>query len=1022
MANRRQTVREQSSSILRPWKQRFLPKTFQQFTTPSLSTSAYGAEQPYMAVDSQQQLRGQRQGTQYAAMAKPQSSALLQYQLDLDRRREQPSLHDRALFIFEATPVGRIYELIDAGLSIAFCVLYIWNTKYARVNDRYQALPLWSKVIERLLALVLLIMYFPRYYLYHRPLAFLFKPFSLATWLSTVSVLIAWIIDDTTIGPDIDLTYMSAGGMIFFYPARFIRVNFAIQETLRPVKMVYVQLSPISRQASMVGSTVLCAILTISAVLHIVAYKLATYQNQNPPSTTFFDSFFLTTVGTVTGMRSTDVPDTRFTRVVNLFVIAAGFLWLPKKLTHLISLINSQNHYDYKLPEPTDTEETYVVISGESEVSEEHIAGFLHEFLHVDHGVMQSINLRATVLRPVEPGQVLKQVLGDPSLASRVSYITGTVTSFTSLNNIQCGHAKAAFLLASRNSGEDLTEADAKQMMRALSLRKFNSDIKIFVEVHLRESVQNFDYLAEFVICKQDLIDGLISQSILVPGLASMLIILSTSVSDSTIADLTATAKKRDMQWMQTYLNSLSQEFYTSNLHASFAGMRFIEVVEIVYRHIGVLIIGYGTDSDVKIRRSTVKISVDPAHVMHANEICVVTASDVYDADRISTFDASQVAGRQYYSDFNVGSSVFTPADLSADTDQKSRTTSFSSRGIELDDIAEPQEFEGRGRQNLEITSGGDDDGMTLQPLVIPVPLVRSQSPAPSLSHAAGKDGVDLEFEDHFLICDCTDATTRQFRTLISSIRNSPDSSIKNRTIVIITKKPPVTNRDGARIIKADKFKNVYYVAGSPTDRDDLERAGVVNAARCLILSDAKQSEKTYVTTQTADARALQTGLNFEAMNQRDRMIVIECLHQDTIKLIGQTRTIDSDDDHVKQYLRPSFMGGSVVCPALADALTSQCFYNPFMLQICSAFLFTGDGASHVSLVQVPAEMYGQPYGALVSIVLKGGSDAGLGIPLGLRRSRAVAMGPKLWYPAINPAQDLELKSGDSVYVLKHLS
>jgi hypothetical protein len=93
---------------------------------------------------------------------------------------------------------------------------------------------------------------------------------------------------------------------------------------------------------------------------------------------------------------------------------------------------------------------------------------------------MESINLKTTILRPIVPGAVLKHVLGDPSLASRVSYVTGTVTSFSSLKKVQCHKAKAAFLLASRNMNEDEDEADAKQMMRALSLRKFNNNIRIF--------------------------------------------------------------------------------------------------------------------------------------------------------------------------------------------------------------------------------------------------------------------------------------------------------------------------------------------------------------------------------------------------------------------------------------------------------------------------------------------------------------------------------------------------------------
>ncbi|KAK9429187.1 hypothetical protein V1505DRAFT_374729 [Lipomyces doorenjongii] len=1170
----------------RPWRRRFLPKTFQSFAPASnnpIASTTLGRQRipvPEAVADIDQgstceseslpEFQSRQSQPQLpepahhvVTMAQPQSSALLQYQLDLDRRRGRPSLHDQALFVFEATPVGRIYELIDAILSIVFCVLYIWNTRYARILDKYQALPLWSKVVERLLALSILIMYIPRYYLYRGPLDFFFKPFSLATWLSTASVLIAWLVDDTSLGPDIDLTYMSAGALIFLYPARFVRVNFTIHETLRPMKLVYFQLTPISRQVIMLGSTVLTSILTISAVLHIVAYKLATSQDQDPPASTFFDTFFFTTVGTVTGLRSTDVPDTRFTRIVNLVVIAAGVLWLPKKLSNLIQLINSQSVYDRSVASPASPDETFVVISGEPEVNEEHLANFLNEFLHVDHGVMESINLKTTILRPIVPGAVLKHVLGDPSLASRVSYVTGTVTSFSSLKKVQCHKAKAAFLLASRNMNEDEDEADAKQMMRALSLRKFNNNIRIFAEVHLRESVPNFDFLAETVVCKQDLVDGLTAQSIIVPGLASILIMLSTSISDSTINELTVEMRKQNLPWMKEYLDSLSQEFYTSNLHPSFVGMRFIEAVQIVYRHLGVLVIGYGIEMEDHIRRSTLKIMVDPDYILKGNEICIAIAPDVYNADRISEFDIGSLAAMNYYSDFASSHSNlnnltrFTPADITHGTDGPQRHTAIRSsttislhdtdnwshdksrsirkKGIELTHIPEPhtrhavtlqvhdgilaepgasspdEATEGTSTASQRGRTLGDqsDDANTsgeliLQPLVIPVPLTRAPSPMPTTSQGRGGDSKastsglgprsssilsmkrtladspqssstppvtntalestissseigssshengdashSYEFEGHFLICDCSDETTREFDTLLSSIRNSPDTEINKMPIVILTKKPLTAANTGtstgtgsgigssANSVKAEKFEDVHYVSGNPTDRDDMEKAGVVNAARCLVLSDIKHKRVLH-SAQTADARALLAGLNFESMNQvPDSIMVIECLHHNTIKLVGPTRTIDCRDDHVKQFLRPSFMSGNIICPNQVDALTSQCFYNPFIMQIFQTFLFTGTGDSHISLIPVPSYLHGRPYGVLVSLALSGTllsryksevSTTALTkkpvIPIGLRRTRTAGPGPVLSYPAINAAQNMELKVGDEVYVLRFL-
>ncbi|KAK9313914.1 hypothetical protein V1524DRAFT_172626 [Lipomyces starkeyi] len=78
--------------------------------------------------------------------------------------------------------------------------------------------------------------------------------------------------------------------------------------------------------------------------------------------------------------------------------------------------------------------------------------------------------------------------------------------------------------------------------------------------------------------------------------------------------------------------------------------------------------------------------------------------------------------------------------------------------------------------------------------------------------------------------------------------------------IVILTKKPRIAANVGtstgtssgigssANSVKVEYFEDVHYVSGNPTDRDDMEKAGVVNAARCLVLSDIKHKRVLYVT------------------------------------------------------------------------------------------------------------------------------------------------------------------------------
>ncbi|KAK9473961.1 uncharacterized protein V1510DRAFT_428991 [Dipodascopsis tothii] len=1073
-----------------------------------------------------------RQYSHGIEIAGNQTSALLQYQLQLDKRRERPNVHERATFVFKATLFGRIYEIVDALLNAAFCVLYVWNTRYAKRQDRYQPLPDLPKQLERVLASLILILYLPRYYLVNDAAKFAVQPFSLVTWLSTLSVLTAAVVEHLP-GQYIEMTYMSAGALVFIYPFRFIRLRFAVQETLKPMKLVFIQMSPVARQASMMANTVLCAIFTIAAVLHIVAYKVAIYEGREPTST-YFDAFFFTAVGTVTGIRSTDVPDNRFTKIVNLIVIALGVLWLPPKFTGLIHVINSQSRYDRPYVPPDDGG-AYVIISGEPEVSEEQLADFLYEFLHVDHGIMQFINMKATILRQIEPGQVLHDLVRDPGLVTRVSCVKGAVISFTSLNKVSAEKADAAFLLASRQPTDSEEEADAQQMMRALSVRKYNNSIKIFVEVHLRESVPNFDFLAEFVICKDELVDGLISQSLLVPGIASLLVILSTSVSDDTLRELRDNIEDPEYAWMEDYVATLSQEFYTSNFHSSFIGLMFIEAVQIVHKNLGVLVVGYGLDSKDHIRRSTVQISMNPTYVIQGHEVCVVIASDIYQADLVSSFDASNTGFTDFASDHN--SEIFTPADAGTaafvPAGGKKKAKGKSSlielqQGLQKTNAAGPavraagqpsdgsslkppkarlqdqshsplkdKAPAGQGRR-AETSSAADgrhdsEHFITVQPLVIPVPLKRVNSPVRhfentakpyslassansstaslavnmsnpgtlsqsqinlNMDYSRGRSQYDLSYQgpassisqhstsglnpqspqlahlhDHILICDCSDEPSRNFSVLLQSIRNYRDTNINSKLVVILTRAKvslaALKHHDANMSPPKNTLEKVICIVGDPTNRDDLERAGVASASRFLVLSDFKKYphhgsyKGNFSKTITADAKVLLAGLNIESMNQvNDSMMVIECSQRETVKLVGQTRTIACSDEHVKPFLRPSFMSGNTVCPSDVDLLTSQCFYNPFILQIFRTFLINDEGNSQIALEPISAEFHGTTYASLVSRILSSAACSDFGIPIGLRRL-IYFKGQPLRYVTVNLPGHTRLRDGDAVYVLR---
>lgn len=64
--------------------------------------------------------------------------------------------------------------------------------------------------------------------------------------------------------------------------------------------------------------------------------------------------------------------------------------------------------------------------------------------------------------------------------------------------------------------------------MRALALKKYKPNLQLHVQVILPENKCHFDYLADTMVCVEELKLGLLSQNCRCPGIATLMYILST--------------------------------------------------------------------------------------------------------------------------------------------------------------------------------------------------------------------------------------------------------------------------------------------------------------------------------------------------------------------------------------------------------------------------------------------------------------------------------------------------------------
>ncbi|KAJ1969760.1 hypothetical protein H4R34_006134, partial [Dimargaris verticillata] len=137
------------------------------------------------------------------------------------------------------------------------------------------------------------------------------------------------------------------------------------------------------------------------------------------------------------------------------------------------------------------------------------------------------------------------------------------------------------------------------------------------------------------------------------------------------------------------------------------------------------------------------------------------------------------------------------------------------------------------------------------------------------------------------------------------------------------------------------RFGQVYMVQGSPLVRKDLFRAQIHCAEKAVVLSGA--GNNAYSTSRhTDDSAALLAVLNIESLAlDDDFFVVVEFIHRENMKFVGESETVPIDELYAQAILRPSFMSGHVFAPCMLDTLICQTYYNNHLLDIIKQFIFS---------------------------------------------------------------------------------
>ena len=371
-------------------------------------------------------------------------------------KKKEPSLREQWRFYLDESKAGRLWDLIDFLLSAFVTFFFIYLTLFS-VGTRSQEPrppppPALLLHLDAFLCLLLFINWIPSVYLSFDPIhTLLFDFYTHCSLLATLSPLLAHFF------PEQD-SLLLAGDFIFLYPFRMWRWHLSALKLLIPSPTSLIKLSPVSRKALELGIAIFGTLLTVTGWVYICLYRIQKYYDLG-----FFDVFYTITVNATSGLATEIIPDNIFSRIITLFIMIVGAIFIPKNLTDLLNLVNSQS--SYLTPFKKVTGYSHIVITGELDVI--NLKAFLEEYFSKDHGAT-TLRTRVAILSNDDPSPRMETLIKSSFYNKRVVYIKGNPISFRDMKKACLDSADACFILSQASEHMHPIEQDSIMVMQAL--------------------------------------------------------------------------------------------------------------------------------------------------------------------------------------------------------------------------------------------------------------------------------------------------------------------------------------------------------------------------------------------------------------------------------------------------------------------------------------------------------------------------------------------------------------------------
>ncbi|KAJ2486360.1 hypothetical protein EV174_001158 [Coemansia sp. RSA 2320] len=822
---------------------------------------------------------------------------------------------------------------------------------------------------------------------------------------------------------------MSAGVLAIFYPARFVRLHYAINRILAIAasSTKYLRITLIRQEAASLGGDIIVAILSFASLVHSGINWYSQANKVEFTGFTFLDAIYFISMSALG--QDGSIPRSTFSEIISMGIVALIAFAVPSRVTRLVDLALRTSAYNKTVALPAASR--HALVCGNIEL--ESIQQFLHEFFNADHGP-NIFKTTIVILHNDEPSMEMKGLLRDPVYANRVFYVKGRATNFKSLKRARIDLATCVYILTRKHSHGTGIEEDADTVLIALALNAFASStvvrsgsnkegsempkFQVYAQTLLPGSISHLNYLQTArVVCVDEMRMGIMAQNCATPGYATLAYMLSTSVADHV-----------DWDFSGVMAEAIAKS-----------------AVRYFYRCHGMLIFGVGSFSHNQAPHTHVghhpsinnecgyyQILLSPRnYILQKYDMLFAISTDVQSvlnamvyAERVSIKSTkanptrgskSLVSQGAHSTKKNFISILTAGADRHGDKEKEAPVQTESPRRmVARTPVLKPQ----------KTNYISDSDSSYFSPnMVFPhAPSVKGVVRTRIERVARRNDMVPSNIANHVVVCDASAVFPRNVELLIQSLKNAYEDD--DLPIVILS--PGVLDRQ--RELVLHDFSNVYVVRGTPLAQGDLRRTHIESAQKAIVLGNCNIRVDT--DGESNDSAAILANMNIQSLCGGQFFVTTELLDAESIRYLDHTQLLG------EPLLKRTFMGGHIFMPSMLDTALCQCYFSSHILDVLRHLTFShapSDLASltadtpeskeadairsfkpgKLKLLYVPDRFIGKRYDTLVLTLMKQHGS----VPLGIYRV-VNHEGQAFASVMCNPLPSTSLLRSDAVYVL----